>query len=102
MLDRIPPDKFSLAIVLVLGAITHAFSQLTVHRNQKREYTWQDFIVYITYGGFAGVMFGLLSQYLFTDPILHLFATGMGAFMGFAGLNYLSVWLLEKLQIKQK
>lgn len=101
MFEKIPPELIFLIIGL-LGAVVHAFKQLTDKKESGKIPTWQDFIVYVTYGGFAAVMFGLASMWVFDDQIAQWFFTGMGAFTGFAGLNALSVWALEKIGIKNK
>jgi hypothetical protein len=92
-------EVLQLIAVGSLGAIVHAFSHLMNHRKNNLDYSWTDFAVYFIFGGFAGVMFGLVGQWIFEGQIERLFFTGMGAFMGFAGLNALSIWALKRLGV---
>ncbi len=101
-MDLLDPSVIKLILVGTLGAVVHAFSHLINYRKNNIPYTWRDFIVYTVFGGFAGIIFGLLAQWVFPqDEIARLFFTGMGAFMGFAGLNALSVWALRKLGVSE-
>ena len=93
------PEALQLITIGTLGAVVHAFSHLINYRKRKLDYTWKDFVIYTVFGGFAGVMFGLLGQWLFSEQIAVLFFTGMGAFTGFAGLQALAIWTLKKLGV---
>lgn len=94
MIDKLPPEML-LILAAVLGAIVHAFSRL----ESSGSPTWRYFIVYVTYGGFAGWMFGILAFWMFNEFAAQLFFTGMGAFTGFAGLKALAEWGYKKLGI---
>lgn len=98
---KISYELLQLLMVGTLGMIVHAFSQMTNKRNSGGIPDWKDFVVYATYGGFAGIMFNIAAQWIFDDQIAIAFFTGMGAFTGFAGLNALSLWALERLGITQ-
>lgn len=95
---KLPPE---LLIILVglLGSIVHAFNQMANKKKVGATVNWKDFCIYTVYGGFAAVMFGIAAQWVFDDQLAQLFFTGMGAFMGFAGLNALSIWTLKKIGV---
>lgn len=81
----------------VFGAIVHATAQLKVHRDQKLEFSREDFLILMVIALFSGMVFGL-SALLFTEnTVLIILATAIGAFLGLAGLNRIANMFLEFL-----
>jgi len=90
---------FSLLMIafIVFGAIVHATVQLKVSRDTGVVFTMVDFWILTVIAAFAGTVFGLLATVLFENQIFILVCAGVGAFLGMAGLNKLSVTMLDFL-----
>lgn len=104
MIGKIPPELFEImkfGSIIIFGAIAHATAQLKIARDNKQEFTVADFFILSVLGAFSGIMFGLLATSVFDDQTMVFLFTGMGSFMGVAGLNWLSVWALNKLGVKK-
>jgi hypothetical protein len=96
---KIPPEILAImfaAALVIFGGIAHATAQLKIARDKNMEFTSVDFMILAFLGAFSGVMFGLLGTTMTDNQNLIYLFTGMGSFMGVAGLNWLSVWVIEK------
>lgn len=91
-----------LLLIIVFGALAHATAQLKIARDSKLPFTFPDFIILSFLGAFAGLMFLFLGKLSTENETLLFLLTGMGSFLGVAGLNYLSTWVLNKFNIKNE
>lgn len=100
MLKNVDPGtvKYLIATaIVVFGAAVHATNQLKTARQEETAFTWVDFAILFPIAVFSGLMFGLLAEWL-SDNTIHMFlASGAGAFLGIAGLNRISDFVLESL-----
>lgn len=97
------PELMQILIVssfIVFGAIVHATAQLKVSRAANTEFTIADFIILTVISAFAGTVFGLIALLLFETILMVLICSGVGAFLGIAGLNKLSNAVLDFLVSK--
>tara|TARA_R110000851_G_scaffold96046_3_gene208439 strand:+ start:934 stop:1251 length:318 start_codon:yes stop_codon:yes gene_type:complete len=83
--------------IVVFGAIVHATAQLKVARDNNRVFTGVDFLILSTIASFSGMIFGLAASVYFTNIVMVALFAGVGAFLGMAGLNRLSNFLLDVL-----
>lgn len=90
--------KYILAAgIIVFGAIVHATNQLKIARTNKEPFTVVDFIVLLPISMFSGAIFGLVAT-LATDATTHIvLASGIGSFLGLAGLNRVADIVLNAL-----
>ena len=87
-----PEDSpFYIAGMILFGALANALRSLQRARSEESiVYGLIDFVISMGISMFAGVMFGLVSQYLSHDPLVIYASAGMGAYLGISGLNKLT------------
>jgi len=83
----------SLGIIL-LGSIVHATNQLRIAREKKVPFTKADFYILLPISAFAGIIFGLTVLLFTENPYLIMLSSGIGSFLGIAGLNKVAQSLL--------
>lgn len=86
-----------LIAVVVFGAIVHATAQLKISREKKATFDRVDFLILFVIASFSGMVFGLTSMLFFTNEIIVILFSAVGAFLGIAGLNRVSATLLDLL-----
>jgi cation transport ATPase len=97
------PEVIQTAIfiaVVVFGAIVHATAQLKLSREKKMAFDRTDFLILFVIASFSGMVFGLTSMLFFNNEIIVILFSAIGAFLGIAGLNRLSLTLLDVLLYK--
>lgn len=103
MFFKIPPELMQYVVVglfILFGAIVHATAQLKIARDSKQVFTGTDFLILSVIAAFSGILFGLLATIAFNNQILVLICSGVGAFLGMAGLNKFAATMLEFLVSK--
>jgi len=103
MFKLIPPEILQSLIlfsVVIFGAIVHATAQLKISREKKLTFDKVDFFILFIIASFSGMVFGLTSMLFFNNEIVVILFSAIGAFLGIAGLNRLSVALLDLLLYK--
>lgn len=101
MFTKLPPElvsQLAIVFVVVFGAVVHATAQLKISRDKKVEFTKTDFFILFIIASFSGMIFGLTSMLFFHNQIAIILFSAIGAFLGIAGLNKLSIVLLDILQ----
>lgn len=86
--------------VVIFGAIVHATAQLKLSREKKTAFDRTDFLILFVIASFSGMVFGLTSMLFFENEIIVILFSAVGAFLGIAGLNRLSIILLDVLLYK--
>lgn len=85
------------AVIIAFGAAAHATNQLKLARQNELVFTWVDFAILVPTAMFSGLMFGLAAEWLSENTIHMLLSSGAGAFLGIAGLNRLSNFVIDSL-----
>ena len=89
------------AAIVVFGATAHTAAQAQRARDAKKGYSWIDIFTSMIIAAFSGMMFGLVSAYLFTEPVAIYMSSGAGAFLGLQGVNALTNTVLD-IVVKHK
>ena len=90
-------------LIVIFGAIVHASVQLKTARERKdSSFTTLDFFILIPISAFAGLIFGLVASLFFDSEIAVLLSSGVGSFLGIAGLNKMSNTILDILVSRSK
>jgi len=85
-------------LIIIFGAIVHATVQFKLAREKKDDkFTFVDFIILIPTSAFAGWIFGLIASIYFNNESIILLISGIGAFLGVAGINKISNAILDVL-----
>lgn len=82
--------------IVFFGAIVHATSKLKMARDKKKEFTILDFLILIPLSAFSGLIFGLIGiLFMPENQYAIMLFSGIGSFLGMAGLNKISNVFLE-------
>ena len=100
--DKLSQNLISI-LIIVFASIVHATVQLKLAReNKDSDFKTADFIILLPISAFAGLIFGLMSSLFFTSEVAVWLSSGIGSFLGIAGLNRISTAFLEFLVDKAK
>ena len=87
----------AMAGIIIFGSIVHATAKLKIARDTSEAFTVADFVILSVIASFSGLIAGLLATIFLQEQTLVLAASGIGAFLGIAGLNAISSIFLEFL-----
>ncbi len=94
------------AFIICLGAVVHATNQFRVARKKKEEFTKADFFILLPISVFSGLIFGLMIYYFTDNHVLIILSSGVGSFLGIAGLNRVAhsflLFLASKIDVNKK
>lgn len=99
---KIDMDTMIHIAVIVLGSFAHAGLKYQQAKKLNEDFTWIDFTILVFVSGFAGFIFGQLGSIFFTEPQYVNIFSGIGAFLGVAGLNSISAAVIEFLHSRTK
>lgn len=102
IIEKISQNTISI-LIIIFAAIVHATVQLKLARENKDiNFTATDFFILIPISAFAGLIFGLVSSLFFDSEVAVWLSSGIGSFLGIAGLNKISTAFLEFLIARTK
>ena len=92
------------ALLIVFGSLVHATAQLKIARDKDVAFSVSDFIILFVIAAFSGTIVGMTSTLFFDSQTVITLSSGIGAFLGMAGVNavanaFLSV-ILTKIEKK--
>jgi hypothetical protein len=103
MLNQIGNEVVQMMLIagfIFFGAIVHATAQLKISRDARLAFSTTDFVINFIIATFSGTIFGLLASIFWTQLVVIVLFSAIGAFLGIAGLNKVSVTLLDLIVYK--
>lgn len=95
-------DVLKQAAIILLGALAHAGMQYQKAKKNNVPFKILDGLIYIFVACFTGYIFGTIGGFLFTDQGVVGAMGGVGAWLGFEGMNRISRILLTAVENKAK
>lgn len=83
--------------IVIFGALVHATAQLKIARDKEETFTLGDFVILFVIAAFSGTIIGLTSTLFFDSYTAVTLASGIGAFLGMAGVNAVANAFLNML-----
>lgn len=82
--------------VILFFAIVHATSQLKIHRDNKRDFDFIDYLILLVIGCGSGALFGIGAMLVWEENfIVVILMSAVGAVSGMAGLNKFAGIMLD-------